>query len=261
MLDSVLTRLATTLEKQLELRRRVKSAMSYPIAVGVIIVLVVTAMLLFIVPMFESMYKDLGGELPVPTKMLIALSGFLMSTWWLIGIVSVGAVFGVKRWRATPSGELAFDRFTVHLPIAGKVVHKTAIARFSQTLAALVRSGVSIMEALDIVADTAGNAVIAAALRDARERVRVGESLSVALMSHEVFPRMVVQMMAVGEETGALDAMLDKIGEFYDDEVSATVDSLTSLIEPLLMVAMGVTVGGMVVALYLPMFQIINLVK
>jgi type IV pilus assembly protein PilC len=261
MLDSVLTRLATTLEKQLELRRRVKSAMSYPIAVGVIIVLVVTAMLLFIVPMFESMYNDLGGELPLPTKMLIALSGFLMSTWWLIGIVSVGAVFGVKRWRATPSGELAFDRFKLHLPIAGKVVHKTAIARFSQTLAALVRSGVSIMEALDIVADTAGNAVIAAALRDARERVRVGESLSVALMSHEVFPRMVVQMMAVGEETGALDAMLDKIGEFYDDEVSATVDSLTSLIEPLLMVAMGVTVGGMVVALYLPMFQIINLVK
>ncbi|MEP7114919.1 MAG: type II secretion system F family protein [Ilumatobacteraceae bacterium] len=261
MLDAVLTRLATTLEKQLELRRRVKSAMSYPIAVGVIIVLVVTAMLLFIVPMFEGMYKDLGGELPLPTKMLIALSGFLTSTWWLIGIVSVGAVVGVKRWRATPSGELAFDRFKLHLPIAGSVVHKTAIARFSQTLAALVRSGVSIMEALDIVADTAGNAVIAAALKDARERVRVGESLSVALMSHEVFPRMVVQMMAVGEETGALDAMLDKIGEFYDDEVSATVDSLTSLIEPLLMVAMGVTVGGMVVALYLPMFQIINLVK
>jgi type IV pilus assembly protein PilC len=261
MLDSVLLRLATTLEKQLELRRRVKSAMSYPIAVGVIIVLVVSAMLLFIVPMFEGMYNDLGGELPLPTKMLIALSGFLGTAWWMIAIAICAGVYGVKRWRTTPSGALAFDGFKLKVPIAGQIVHKTAIARFSQTLAALVRSGVSIMEALDIVAGTAGNAVVAAAIKDARERVRVGESLSVALMNHEVFPKMVVQMMAVGEETGALDAMLDKIGEFYDSEVSATVDSLTSLIEPLLMVVMGVTVGGMVVALYLPMFQIINLVK
>jgi type IV pilus assembly protein PilC len=243
MLDSVLLRLATTLEKQLELRRRVKSAMSYPIAVGVIIVLVVSAMLLFIVPMFEGMYNDLGGELPLPTKMLIALSGFLGTAWWMIAIAICAGVYGVKRWRTTPSGALAFDGFKLKVPIAGQIVHKTAIARFSQTLAALVRSGVSILEALDIVAGTAG------------------ESLSVALMNHEVFPKMVVQMMAVGEETGALDAMLDKIGEFYDSEVSATVDSLTSLIEPLLMVVMGVTVGGMVVALYLPMFQIINLVK
>ncbi len=261
MIDLVLLRLATMLEKQLELRRRVKSAMSYPIAVGGIIVVIVSAMLLFIVPMFEAMYNDLGGELPLPTKLLISLSGFLTSSWWMIAIVSVGGVFGLKRWRATPGGRLIFDRIKLRLPIAGQIVKKTAIARFCQTLAALSRSGVSIMESLDIVAGTAGNAVIGAAIADARERVRIGESVSVALMNHSVIPEMVVQMMAVGEETGALDEMLEKIGEFYDAEVSATVDALTSLIEPLLMVVMGITVGGMVVALYLPMFRIINLVK
>jgi type IV pilus assembly protein PilC len=261
MLDMVLLQLATMLEKQLELRRRVKSAMSYPIAVGGIIVVIVSAMLLFIVPMFEAMYDDLGGVLPLPTRMLIAVSDFLTTAWWAIAIVSVGAVVGLKRWKATPAGRLTFDRIKLRLPIAGQIVQKTAIARFCQTLAALARSGVSIMEALDIVADTAGNAVVAEAINEARERVRVGESVSAALMNHPVFPQMVVQMMAVGEETGALDEMLDKIGEFYDAEVSATVDSLTSLIEPLLMVVMGITVGGMVVALYLPMFQIINLVK
>jgi type IV pilus assembly protein PilC len=261
MLDMVLLQLASMLEKQLELRRRVKSAMSYPIAVGGIIVVIVSAMLLFIVPMFEAMYDDLGGVLPLPTRMLIAVSDFLTSMWWVILIVGVAGVFGLKRWKATPGGRLAFDGLKLRLPIMGKIVQKTAIARFCQTLAALARSGVSIMEALDIVADTAGNAVVAEAINEARERVRVGESVSAALMNHPVFPEMVVQMMAVGEETGALDEMLDKIGEFYDAEVSATVDSLTSLIEPLLMVVMGVTVGGMVVALYLPMFQIINLVK
>ena len=261
MLDMVLLQLATMLEKQLELRRRVKSAMSYPIAVGGIIVLIVSAMLLFIVPMFEAMYKDLGGVLPLPTRMLIGLSNFLKSTWWVIAILGAGGLFALRRWKATPPGRLALDKLKLRVPIMGVIVQKTAIARFCQTLAALARSGVSIMEALDIVADTAGNAVVATAINEARERVRVGESVSAALMNHPVFPQMVVQMMAVGEETGALDEMLDKIGEFYDAEVSATVDSLTSLIEPLLMVVMGVTVGGMVVALYLPMFKIINLVK
>ena len=261
MLDSVLLQLASMLEKQLELRRRVKSAMSYPIAVGGIIVVIVSAMLIFIVPMFESMYKDLGGTLPLPTRMLIGVSGFITSMWWLIALLTFGTVVGLKRWKATPPGRMAFDRLKLRLPIVRVIVQKTALARFCQTLAALARSGVSIMEALDIVADTAGNAVVAAAVMDAREHVRVGESVSAALMGHDVFPDMVVQMMAVGEETGALDEMLDKIGEFYDAEVSATVDSLTSLIEPLLMVVMGATVGGMVVALYMPMFKIINLVK
>lgn len=261
MLDMVLLQLATMLEKQLELRRKVKSAMSYPIAVGVIIVLVVSAMLLFIVPMFESMYADLGGTLPLPTRMLIGISDFLSRTWWLLGLAGVGGFLWLKRWKMTPRGRLAFDRLKLRLPIAGQITRKTAIARFCQTLAGLVRSGVTIMEALDIVADTAGNAVIAEAIIEGRKRVGVGESVSAALVKADVFPPMVLQMMAVGEETGGLDDMLDKVGEFYDAEVSAMVDSLTSLIEPLLMVIMGATVGGMVVALYLPMFKIINLVK
>lgn len=261
MLDMVLLQLATMLEKQLELRRKVKSAMSYPIAVGVIIILVVSAMLLFIVPMFESMYADLGGTLPLPTRMLIGVSDFLSSAWWLLTLAGVGAVTWFKRWKMTPRGRLAFDGFKLRLPIAGEIARKTAIARFCQTLAALIRSGVTIMEALDIVADTAGNAVISAAIMEGRKRVGVGESVSTALINASVFPPMVLQMMAVGEETGGMDEMLDKVGEFYDSEVSAMVDSLTSLIEPLLMVVMGLTVGGMVVALYLPMFKIINLVK
>lgn len=261
MLDEVLLRLAVTLEKQLELRRRIRSAMTYPIAIGCIIVLIVTAMLAFVVPMFEGMYRDLGGTLPAPTRLLIAVSDILTSYWWAVGATSAAAVVGVRRWGATPAGRYSLDRLMLKLPVFGRLIHKTAIARFTRTLSSLIRSGVPIMESLDIVGDTAGNAVVRTATADAKDRVRVGESLSASLAGHDVFPEMVVQMMAVGEETGALDDMLEKIAEFYDSEVSATVDALTSLIEPLLMVAMGLTVGGMVVALYMPMFQIINLVK
>ena len=261
MLDEVLLRLAVTLEKQLELRRRIRSAMTYPIAIGCIIVLIVTAMLAFVVPMFEGMYRDLGGTLPAPTRLLIAVSDILTSYWWAVGATSAAAVVGVRRWGATPAGRYSLDRLMLKLPVFGRLIHKTAIARFTRTLSSLIRSGVPIMESLDIVGDTAGNAVVRTATADAKDRVRVGESLSASLAGHDVFPEMVVQMMAVGEETGALDDMLEKIAEFYDSEVSATVDALTSLIEPLRMVAMGLTVGGMVVALYMPMFQIINLVK
>jgi type IV pilus assembly protein PilC len=244
MLDMVLLQLATMLERQLELRRRVKSAMSYPIAVGFIIIGVVSAMLLFVVPMFESMYADLGGTLPLPTRMLMGVSDFFTTMWWVAALLIGGGLVALKQWKATPKGRLAVDRFKLRLPIAGQIIEKSAVARFCHTLAALARSGVTIIEALDIVADTAGNAVVGEAISRARERVRVGESVSAALTNQNVFPPMVVQMMSVGEETGALDEMLDKIGEFYDAEVSATVDSLTSLIEPLLMVTMGATVGG-----------------
>ena len=261
MLDAVLLRLAVTLEKQLELKRRIKSALTYPIAIGCIIVLIVTSMLMFVVPMFEGMYKDLGGTLPLPTRMLIAVSGILTTYWWMVGLGVAGSVVGLRRWAATPNGRYALDRAKLKMPVFGMLVHKTAVARFTRTLASLIRSGVPIMESLDIVAETAGNAVVSRAIAQAKDKVRTGQSLSASLGEHPVIPEMVVQMMAVGEETGALDEMLEKIAEFYDGEVSATVDALTSLIEPLLMVAMGLTVGGMVVALYLPMFRIINLVK
>jgi type IV pilus assembly protein PilC len=261
MLDEVLLRLSVTLEKQLELKRKIKSAMAYPVAIGCIIVLIVSAMLMFVVPMFEGMYNDLGGTLPVPTRLLIAASGALTTYWWMIGLAAFIGTFLLRRWAATPTGRYALDGAKLKMPVFGLLVHKTAIARFTRTLASLIRSGVPIMEALDIVGETAGNAVVARAVLTAKDQVRVGQSLSASLGTHDVFPDMVVQMMAVGEETGALDEMLEKIAEFYDSEVSATVDALTSLIEPLLMVAMGITVGGMVVALYLPMFQIINLVN
>jgi type IV pilus assembly protein PilC len=261
VLDAVLERLADSLEKQLELRGKIKSAMTYPITVAVIVVAIVTAMLMFVVPMFEGMYANLGGTLPAPTRLLISASNLLKSTWYLIALAIVGAVVGLRRWSATEPGRLAIDRAKLRVPIFGRLIGKAAIARVTRTLGSLVRSGVAIMEALDIVADAAGNAVVAGAILDARERVALGEPLAASLAAHPVLPPMVVQMMAVGEETGALDDMLDKIATFYEREVDATVSALTSLIEPLLMVLMGITVGGMVVALYLPMFNIINLVK
>jgi type IV pilus assembly protein PilC len=261
VLDEVMERLASTLEKQMELRAKIKSAMTYPIVVAGIVVLIVTGMLLFVVPMFEGMYKDLGGQLPLPTRVLITASGLLTKTWWLIALLIVGALVLFRRWVATDEGRLRFDRFKLRLPIFGSLMRKTALARFARTLASLVRSGVPIMESLDIVGQTAGNAVVSNALVETRERVRLGESVSAALTNDDVFPPMVVQMIAVGEETGALDHLLEKIADFYDGEVQSTVDSLTSLIEPGLMVFMGIAVGGMVIALYLPMFQLINLVK
>jgi type IV pilus assembly protein PilC len=262
VLDEVMNRLASTLEKQMELRAKIKSAMTYPIVVAGIVVLIVTGMLLFVVPMFEGMYHDLGGQLPLPTRILISASNLLLHIWWLVAIVIVGLVVLFRRWLATTGGRLRWDRFKLHVPIFGPLMRKTALARFARTLAALVRSGVPIMESLDIVGDTAGNAVIALALSETRERVRLGESISVALSAADhVFPPMVIQMISVGEETGAIDQLLEKIADFYDGEVQATVDSLTSLIEPALMVFMGISVGGMVIALYLPMFQLINLVK
>jgi type IV pilus assembly protein PilC len=192
---------------------------------------------------------------------LITASDVVTRVWWLLGLAAVGGTLLFRRWLATPEGRLAFDRFKLRLMIFGPLMRKTSLARFARTLASLIRSGVPIMQSFEIVGETAGNAVVAHAVTNARERVRLGESVSESLTGEEVFPPMVVQMIAVGEETGALDGMLEKIADFYDREVEATVNSLTSLIEPLLMVFMGASVGGMVVALYMPMFQIINLVK
>ena len=260
-LDSVLMRLADTIEKQVELRRKVKSAMTYPVVVACLVLLIVTAMLLFVIPMFQNIYKQLGGTLPVPTQILIKISNVCREFWYIIFLVEGGAVFAFRRWINSEDGRKKWDAIKLKLPVFGKLVRKTALARFSRTLSALVRSGVPILESLDIVADTAGNWVVAKAVRDTQTAVKQGEPLSRRLEDHEVFPPMVVQMMAVGEETGALDEMLDKIADFYDQEVEATVDALTSLIEPLLIVVMGVCVGGMIISLYLPMFNIIKLIK
>lgn len=260
VLDETLIRLADTLEAQVELRSKIRSAMMYPTAVMGLVVLIVTAMLIFIVPMFENLYADLGGELPVPTKVLLALSGLITKFWYIALGGTIGLVFAFKRWIASDKGRARFDAIKLKMPVFGGLVHKTAIARFSHTMAALTRTGVPILQAMDIVAATSGNAVVARAVEDVQASVKEGESLAAPLADHPVFPPMVVQMMAVGEETGALDTMLEKVGDFYDKEVETLVEGLTSLIEPLLIVVLGITVGGMLVALYLPMFNVINLI-
>src|SRR6202011_4127588 len=223
--------------------------------------LIASAMLIFIVPQFKTMYADLKGKLPALTSYLITLSDAVRNFFPLFAMALALAIFGFRRWIKTDLGRAKWDAFKLHVPVFGLLVRKTALSRFSRTLAALTRSGVPILESLEIVSLTSGNTVVAIALEDVQRAVKGGDSLARPLENHEIFPPMVVQMMAVGEETGALDEMLDKIADFYDQEVTATVDALTSLIEAILMCVMGGVVGGMIIALYLPMFNIIKLIK
>jgi type IV pilus assembly protein PilC len=261
VLDETLTILATTIEKQVELRGKIKSAMTYPAAVLGLVVMILTAMLVFIVPMFQGMYKSLGGTLPLPTKILLLVSKIFVTWFPLIVIFDVVSVILLKRWIQTDKGRASWDTLKLKIPVFGKLVHKTALARFSHTFAVLLRSGVPILEALEITSDTVGNVVMARAIKDVQNGVKQGESIAKPLESHAVFPPMIVQMMAVGEETGALDELLEKIAGFYDQEVEATVNALTSLLEPLLIAVLGGAVGGMVISLYMPMFNIIKLIK
>lgn len=261
VLDSVLLQLSDTIEKQVELKQKIKSAMTYPVAVLTLVLLIVTAMLLFVVPTFKDIYSDLGGTLPLPTRILMKISEILKSWFLLVIAGQVGFVFFFKRWIQTDTGRGVWDRFKLRLPIFGGLVHKTALTRFSRTLASLLRAGVPILESLEITSDTVGNTVVAKAVKDVQEGVKSGEPIARRLEHHKTFPPMVTQMLAVGEETGAVDTMLDKVGEFYEQEVEATVNSLTSLLEPLLIVVLGGAVGGMVVALYMPMFNVIKLIQ
>ena len=261
ILDEVLAQLATTIEKQVELRSKIRSAMTYPIAVLGLVILILSAMMLFIVPMFKGLYKNLGGKLPLPTRILIAVSTWFVTLLPVIVVGSILAVIGIKKWVATDKGRARWDAIKLRLPIFGALVHKTAMARFTRTLAVLLRSGVPILECLEITAETVGNAVVSKGIRDVQTGVKVGEPIARPLEQHSVFPPMVVQMMAVGEETGALDELLDKVANFYDQEVESTVDALTSLLEPLLIVVLGGAVGSMVISLYMPMFNTIKMIK
>jgi type IV pilus assembly protein PilC len=260
-LDQVLVKVAETFEKEVELRGKVRSAMTYPVVVFAMVLLIVSAMLIFIVPTFENLYESLGGQLPLPTRLLISVSQGVRRFFLVLVLALVGLGFAYRRWRATPAGRYRLDQFKLKVKVFGPLFHKTALSRFSRTLATLIRSGVPILQALEIVAETVNNGVISRAVRDVQDSVREGESLATPLSKHPTFPAMVVQMMAVGEETGALDVMLSKVADFYDQEVEAAVASLTSMIEPILIAVMGAAVGGMVVALYLPLFRIIELVK
>ena len=261
VLDTILNRLARTLEKQAELRGKVRSAMAYPVMVGVMVVLIATGMLVFIVPRFESIYESLDGTLPTPTRVLLAISKAMTHQGPIIVLLLAVTVLGFRRWVGTRKGRMIFDGFKLKAPLFGPLASKAAIARFARTLSSLVRAGVPMMESLSIVANTSGNSVIQDGVETARERVRHGSSMSASIADHRAFPPMVIQMMAVGEETGALDEMLEKMADFYEEEVEATVNALTSLIEPLLMVFMGVVVGGMIIALYMPIFKLITIVK
>jgi type IV pilus assembly protein PilC len=261
VLDDVLLNLADEIEKEVELKRQIKSAMTYPIVVVCLVVLIMTAMLLFVVPQFKTIYTNLGGELPLPTKLLLAASDAFKKYWYLTIVGAIAFRFSFKRYKKTDRGRLRVDSLKIKVPVFGPLFHKVALARFAATLGMLLRAGVPILQALDNVKDTVNNRVIGIAVEDVKSSVREGESIAKPLGKHKVFPPMVVQMMAVGEETGAVDTMLDKVSEFYNNEVTATVDALTSLIEPLLIAVIGGAVGAAVIALYMPMFNIINLIQ
>ncbi len=260
-LDQVLLQLADNFEAEVKLRSTIKSAMTYPLVVFGFAILSVTGMLLFIVPVFAQMFDSLGGVLPLPTRILVVLSSILKTFMpFLIILLIVGLVLW-KKYKQTPRVRNVVDPMKLKMPVFGQLFQKIALSRFSRNLGTMIHAGVPILQSLDIVADTTGNVVIARAIRDVEVSVRQGESLAGPLVNHPVFPPMVVQMMAVGEDTGSLDAMLHKISDFYDQEVEATTEALTSLIEPIMIAVVGAIVGAMIVALYMPIFKVFDLIK
>ena len=261
VLEAVLERLASNLERDVSLRHRIRSAMTYPVVVIGFVSLILVAMLLFIVPQFKTIYASLGAGLPLPTKLLLAMSDAFRSKFLIFAGLTALGIYGFKKYKKTPGGQEKWDRFKLRIPIFGSLFQKTALSRFARTLGVLNKSGVPILQSLDVVSDTVNNSLMSKAIVDVQEAVRQGDSLARPLARHAVFPPMVVQMLAVGEETGALDTMLEKVGDFYDDEVTAAVDSLTSLIEPIMIGVIGGMVGMAVIALYMPMFNIINLIQ
>lgn len=260
ILDKILQRLATYIEKAEALKRKIKSAMTYPAVVMSVAGAAMLFMLLFIIPVFAEVFDDFGGELPLPTKIVVNVSNFLKSTWYLIAGVIVLLVVALKRYRKTERGGRQIDQLLLKAPVVGDLLRKGSIARFTRTLGTMISSGVAILSGLDITARTAGNKIIEEAIMATKTSIREGETIAQPLKEAGVFPPMVVQMISVGEETGALDKMLEKIANFYDEEVNTAVETLTSIIEPVMIVVMGVAVGGMVVAMYLPMFKLINVV-
>ncbi len=262
ILDTILNRLAAYIEKAMKLKKKVKGAMVYPIVVSSIAVLVIAIIMIFVVPTFSKMFTQLGGTLPVPTLIIIKLSHFLAGMGGLLLLVGlIAAVVGFVQIRKSEGGKVATDKIFLRLPIFGVILKKVAVAKFTRTLSTLIGSGVPILEGLEITAKTAGNKVIEYAVMEVRTAVSEGKTLAEPLMKSKVFPPMVTHMIAVGESTGALDVMLSKIADFYDDEVDNAVANLTSMMEPMLMVFLGGSVGFIVVAMYLPIFKLITLIK
>jgi type IV pilus assembly protein PilC len=259
ILDTILQRLSTYIEKSVKLKRAVQSAMVYPIGVLSIAGAVIILLLWKVVPIFATLFAGLGVDLPLPTKIVIALSNFVGSIFGLLIVVAfVGAIFAIKVWYGTEQGRFALDTIILKLPVLGLLMRKIAVARFTRTLGTLIASGVPILEGLDITAKTAGNAVVERALQQVRKSLEEGKSLTEPLKDSAVFPGMVTQMIAVGEQTGAMDAMLQKIADFYEEEVDAAVKDLLTALEPIMIVFLGVVVGGVVISMYLPLFSLIG---
>jgi type IV pilus assembly protein PilC len=258
ILDTILQRLSVYIEKAVKLKSQVRSAMIYPVAVIVIAAIVVAVILLKVIPTFAALFMSLGAELPLPTRIVIMASNFL-ARYFIFFVIGVGLlIYGLRRYYATHSGRRVIDGLLLKFPILGPVFRKVAVARFCRTLATLISSGVPILESLDITARTAGNAIVEDAIYETRRSVEGGKTIVEPLKATNIFPNMVTQMIGVGEQTGALDAMLNKIADFYEDEVDAAVAGLVKLLEPILIFILGLVIGGIVIAMYLPMFTLIN---
>ncbi len=261
ILDTILLRLATFLEKNDALVRKVKSAMIYPAVIMSVAAIAITVLLIFVIPVFQSMFASVNMELPLPTRVVIGMSEFLIGYWWAILGAIIGTVFLIRQYYATPDGHRNIDRMMINSPVLGDVIRKSAVSRFTRTLGTLISSGVSILDGLEITAKTAGNRVIHDAVMESRNSIAGGETIAAPLERSKVFPPMVISMIAVGEQTGGLDEMLSKIADFYDEEVDVAVGALLSLMEPVMIVVLGVVVGGMVVAMYLPIFDMMNAIQ
>jgi len=255
ILDTILQRLAAYIEKAEKLKTRIKGAMTYPIIVVGVAVLVIAVILIFVIPVFQEMFSSFGKALPVPTQIVVNMSDFLKGNIHYVIVGFIVFVFAFKKYRNTKKGRKQTDALALKLPVFGNLLKKSAVARFTRTLGTMISSGVPILDALEIVAKTSGNVVLEEIIYEVRSSIAEGQTIAEPLSEADIFPRMVVQMISVGEATGALDTMLNKIADFYDDEVDAAVEALTSMLEPLLMVFLGGAIGGLVIAMYLPIFQ------
>ncbi len=255
ILDTILQRLAAYIEKNEKLKSKIRGAMTYPLVVIAIAVIVLAVIMIFVIPVFEEMFKDFGSALPVPTQIVVSLSKWITANiHYMIGSLIV-IIFGIKKYRDTKQGRKATDTLLLNFPIIGPLLKKVAVARFTRTLGTMISSGVPILDALEIVAKTAGNVILEEIILEVRDSIAEGQTIAEPLSENTIFPGMVVQMISVGEATGALDTMLEKIADFYDDEVDVAVEALTAMLEPMLMVFLGGTIGGMVIAMYLPIFE------
>lgn len=263
ILDETLNRVAAQLEAEDSLKRMIKSAMVYPLLIATFALLIMTAMIIFIIPVFSKMYADMGGQLPLLTRIMVGVSDNMRSFVGLFVVAGIiGIIYGIIRLKRTPQGTAAWDRMKLRIPMGiGEIIRKLAMARFSRTLSTLVASGVPILQAIEITGDTAGNTVVSEAMATVKSAIKEGRPMSEPLSKINVFPPMVTQMIAVGEETGAVDTMLTKIADFYEDEVNASIKALTSILEPIMMICVGALVGVIVISLYLPIFNLMNIVK